>query len=153
MKDIAEFNTGKFTDFEGKEHIVTVCAYTYDGLSNERVLGIGYSITNPLDNYNEEVGKTIAKNRAMDEPAVMCYKRGFLNSELVNSILKRETEYICNNPEKFIAGYAEAKERYNKKKEIENIKSSLSDNEKILIELLKQGIDLDKCLQIAMNEN
>lgn len=153
MKDIAEFNTGKFTDFEGKEHIVTVCAYTYDGLSNERVLGIGYSITNPLDNYNEEVGKTIAKNRAMDGPAVMCYKRGFLNSELVNSILKRETEYICNNPEKFIAGYAEARKKYYNKMEIEKLKNSLTENENTLVNILKQGVDLDKCLKIVLNEN
>ena len=90
MKDIAEFNTGKFIDFEGKEHIVTVCAYTCDGFPNERVLGIGYSITNPLDSYDEEVGKQIAKNRAVDNSAVISYKRGFLNSELINGILKTE---------------------------------------------------------------
>lgn len=70
-----------------------------------RKLSIGYSIYNPNDTYDPELGTRIALHRAKKTP--FCYITsefgGEFNKETVEALLKVKGEYIAKNIEDFIS--------------------------------------------------
>lgn len=81
----------------------------YDDLSvtwfdKERVLRIGYSLCNPLDSYDENIGFKIANHRAYSQPFTYMVARftGEFNEETTEAIMDVKAKYICENIDKFI---------------------------------------------------
>lgn len=70
----------------------------------QRVLNIGYTIYCPLDEYNEQIGLKIARNRSKTHPFCTMYSTfgGEFNEETVKAIMNVKAEYIKNNFDKFI---------------------------------------------------
>lgn len=176
-QDIAEYLVDSFVDFKGDVHQVVLCALSQspesidsdnlmvawsDGETVDdsadifhdvfRMVSLGIAICCPADKkvFSEEIGKKIALNRAEKEvPKFVSIFPGVVNTTLVRAFLSQEMEFIKKNPEQFIVGYAEAKERYNKKVNFEKTIENLSEAEATIVEHAMKGVDILKCAKLA----
>ena len=108
---------------------------TDDYLCNvTKALRLGISMCNPTDEFNEKVGalKAIARARE-NEPSLLSVDPGTINTKVVRALLEQEAEYLKNNPENFIEGYADMKARYEKCKEMEAMAENFSETEKAVV--------------------
>ncbi len=130
IEEKVEVLQDRIIDFAGMEHPFVLAA-----LVEERHLSLGLSICHPDDKFDEKVGILKAIGRARYNPvAITVGKKGYLEITLIRAFLNQESEYIKRNPEAFIPGYKEAKEKYMKKKEMESIKNNFSEIERIVVE-------------------
>ena len=176
-QDIAEYLVDSFVDFKGDVHQVVLCALSQspesidsdnlmvawsDGETVDdsadifhdvfRMVSLGIAICCPADKkvFSEEIGKKIALNRAEKEvPKFVSLFPGVVNTTLVRAFLSQEMEFIKKNPEQFIVGYAEAKERYDKKVNFEKTIRNLSETEASIVEHAIRGVDILKCAKLA----
>lgn len=176
-QDIAEYLVDSFVDFKGDVHQVVLCALSQspesidsdnlmvawsDGETVDdsadifhdvfRMVSLGIAICCPADKkaFSEEIGKKIALNRAEKEvPKFVSLFPGVVNTTLVRAFLSQEMEFIKKNPEQFIVGYAEAKERYNKKVNFDKTIQNLSEAEATIVEHAMKGVDILKCAKLA----
>ena len=176
-QDIAEYLVDSFVDFKGDVHQVVLCALSQspesidsdnlmvawsDGETVDdsadifhdvfRMVSLGIAICCPADKkaFSEEIGKKIALNRAEKEiPKFVSIFPGVVNTTLVRAFLSQEMEFIKKNPEQFIVGYAEAKERYDKKVNFDKTIQNLSEAEATIVEHAIKGVDILKCAKLA----
>ena len=176
-QDIAEYLVDSFVDFKGDVHQVVLCALSQspesidsdnlmvawsDGETVDdsadifhdvfRMVSLGIAICCPADKkvFSEEIGKKIALNRAEKEvPKFVSIFPGVVNTTLVRAFLSQEMEFIKKNPEQFIVGYAEAKERYDKKVNFDKTIQNLSEAEAAIVEHAMKGVDILKCAKLA----
>lgn len=176
-QDIAEYLVDSFVDFKGDVHQVVLCALSQSPKSIDsdnlmvvwsdgetvdesadiyhdvfRAVRLGIAICCPADKkvFSEEIGKKIALNRAEKEiPKFVSLFPGVINTTLVRAFLSQEMEFIKKNPEQFIVGYAEAKERYDKKVNFEKTIENLSEAEATIVEHAMKGVDILKCAKLA----
>ena len=176
-QDIAEYLVDSFVDFKGDVHQVVLCALSQSPESIDsdnlmvawsddetvddsadifhdvfRMVSLGIAICCPADKkvFSEEIGKKIALNRAEKEvPKFVSIFPGVVNTTLVRAFLSQEMEFIKKNPEQFIVGYAEAKERYDKKINFEKTIQNLSEAEATIVEHAMKGVDILKCAKLA----
>ena len=104
-----------------------------------KVLRLGISICNPTDAFNEEVGirKAIARARN-SEPVLYASNLGIINTRVVKAVLEQEAEYLKNNPENFISGYADMRDRYLTRQKMETMKNEFSELENKVVEGLQK---------------
>ena len=78
--------------------------YVVDGFLLYTSLNIGYSICSHEDVFNEDIGISIAKERAETEPISIVSSRGKydLSNDTIMDILDNKVKYIIENIEKFI---------------------------------------------------
>ena len=88
----------------------------YVAIHNDVVkrVSLGFSVCNPEDTFNEELGKTIALGKAEKRPTGVLYatKAGMINTDLVESLITQEMQHFENNPGAVLAGYDKAKAAY-----------------------------------------
>lgn len=74
-------------------------------------LRLGWAICNPVDTFNEEIGKQIAIGRARKNGTAALYatKLGYINTKVVRAFLEQEAEFFMENPATMIAGYKRKK--------------------------------------------
>lgn len=124
---------GNKWQFEADRYLEEECTEYIENFS--KVLYIGISICNPVDKYNEKIGYNKALSRARNSnPVMYVTKSGFISTAVVKALLKQEAEYIKSNPGQYIAGYNNSKEKYLKKKQIEELKNNFSPIEKTIVE-------------------
>lgn len=116
-----DYREGSFVDFEGKYHYFVVCAVLRESTIFEnvtRVLSFGVSFCNPVDKYNNELGKKIAYGKSVSDrnTNVLLGRAGLLNIEAVKYILDNETNHVKQYPEQYSVSYAKAKDKYEKAK-------------------------------------
>lgn len=150
----------KFVDYAGKEHQFVIVAtkvalkntdYDYpfavkvangagEVLGDVQVgLQIGVSICNPVDEFSEKVGILKAAARAKNSDIVLYAAHpGQMSDNLIRTYLAQEAGYIKENPEKYIKGYNDAKARFLKHQEMENVKENFTDIEKVIVEGVKK---------------
>ena len=144
-----------FVDFEGKTHKFIIAAVK-TSLKNEYNdipeviqstgimkissvevpigLKIGVSICNPDDKYDENLGVIKAVGRAIkSNPVLYALHSGQLGDKLIHTFLAQEVEYIKKNPEKYIKGYNNAKDKYNLDKEMQQLYNNFTDIEKLIV--------------------
>lgn len=132
---MTQFAFGEFTDYKGQVHKFVVAGVVrksaphswvdtndsnywagesdieYGDKDLEKFLSIGISICNPLDPYNEEIGKLQAKGRALKprKPELVremhVTKGGMLSKEMVECAINITAKAIKNDPGQFIKGY------------------------------------------------
>ena len=156
MKEHVNVLKDSFVDYAGKTHHFVIAAVTNDLMNEEgqvpliiredcaivdvvatakKGISLGVSICNPEDQFVEKVGVLKAVARARNSEAVLYVTDpGYINKTLVEAFLKQEAEYLKNNPEAYITGYNEAKERYLKNQKMKNLKENFSEVEKIVVE-------------------
>lgn len=138
VKNRIEYRIGEFTDFAGRprKYIVAavselvncglVTTMTDDvKLTMEEVvkkLSLGFSICDPNDEWNEELGKRIALGKAIKRPTRVMYAShaGMINTEVVNALINQEMEFLEKNPETVFKGYETAKKKWLDSQEINN---------------------------------
>lgn len=109
--------TDSFIDYAGIERKFIVVAVASKTGPLTKTFGIGFSICNPVDEFNEEIGKQIAINKALNKDNkltayVNC--NGFLTPRIIDTIVDQEIEYFKNKPSAHIPGYFEMQEKYEK---------------------------------------
>lgn len=74
-----------------------------------KCLVFGLSVCDPRDAFDEELGKRIAKGKALKAKSrfgvIFSSKPGMINSEMVKATLLQEATFFKSNPEAYIAGY------------------------------------------------
>ena len=161
MKEVVTYGKGEFVDYLGETHPFIVAAVSTTNVTNEgetlwlslydeygpldeeplnKALFIGIAVCNPKDEFDEEKGKTIAYNKAVNaknlhHPAMF-------------------TTRVKKDPGSVIAGYDFAKKKYLKKieddkfvqnssKELVNLASSIKNLSK------EDKKNLDKLIDIV----
>ena len=152
MKEHVNVLKDSFVDYAGRTHHFVIAAVT-NGLVDEyghsplivqkdasftcveKGIRIGISICNPEDEFVEKIGvlKAVARARN-DQPVLYVTDPGYINETLVEAFLKQEAEYLKSNPDSYIQGYNDSKERYLKRKKMEGLKENFSEVEKIVVE-------------------
>ena len=114
-----------------------------------KAICLGISICNPTDTFDEKVGALKAAARARNaEPVLYASNPGIINTKVVRALLEQEAEYLKNNPENFIKGYADSKARYITRRKMEAMKGQFSDIENQVVEgLHKDPRFLDNAMQ------
>ena len=173
-QDIAVYLTDSFVDFEGKEHQIVACALSQspetqdlkigwvdEGIIDEdgdlyhsvyRMVTIGIAVCNPIDKYDIETGKRIARHKAEnieDLPRIYTTSKGIITSELVHAFLKQQIRFFKENPGTFIAGYDKAKERFLNRKTVESTIQTLTPEERVVFDMAVRGVDLSKYSDLA----
>lgn len=165
MKEVVEYLCDSFIDFLGKEHKFVLCAVSrvnkdieiYDGsvgdyVESARVLTLGCSICNLNDDYDEELGKKIAYNRAISDkflPTIVSTLPGVINTAVVTALLRQEADYIKRDPNCVIPGYNEKAKKLKAKKEAEEDYKLLTAEEQLVVECARRGLDLNRYAELA----
>ena len=175
MKERVAYKEGKFTDYSGIERPFVIAAVSVENTLNlnfgdeefkikNKGVYFGISVLHPTDLgykklkeedpdsaktpiYSLEVGKVIAKNKAVNEKTcinyIECEDPGLLSSSVIESMLEQQARYFISNPSKYLAGYEKARITYNFNKLGGDIKEAeLKDKKKELEKLEKQLQDL-----------
>lgn len=125
-KERVEFYIDSFTDEFGQIRNFVIAAiseqfdepsdvFTYDwNQTNQEVvkgLKLGFAICNPVDEFDANLGCTIAEGRARknSEYALLSTQLGYINTTMVRAFLEQEAEYFKDNPERYIKGYKRMK--------------------------------------------
>lgn len=164
MKEVVEYLCDSFVDFLGKEHKFVLCALSqvkedveiYDGetgsyFESARTLTLGCSICNLNDDYDEELGKKIAYNRAKSEkfiPTLVSTLPGVINTAVVKALLRQEADYIKRDPNCVIPGYNDRKKKIEAHDAAVAEYDKLSDVEKAVVLFAKEN-DLTHYAEIA----
>lgn len=100
-----------------------------------KIVRLGISMCNPADTFNEKVGIHKATARAKKaNPTLYASDPGVINTRVVRALLEQEAEYLKHNPENFITGYAEMRDRYLTRQKMEAMKENFSDLENKVVE-------------------
>lgn len=178
-QDVVEYMTDSFVDFNGVERKIVACALSQtpepsdDGYNlcigwtdaegntdiddNDfapvyRVVTVGIAVCNPVDKYDEEVGKKTAYNKALHDPkcpTIITKDKGVASRALVAAFMRQEVEFTKSNPERIIAGYNRKKERFDKREKIRKEFSKLSEAEQHIVQLAQSGVDILKYVELA----
>lgn len=116
--------TDSYIDSEGKLHYFVIAAISTlftednepslilddeDNVVCDAIKGVklGFSICNPEDTFNEELGKAIAIGRARKNriPALIATSKGYINSTLIDAFLRQEAEYLKKDPSSYKTNY------------------------------------------------
>ena len=135
------------------EYDLTLQKGVYFGISvvhpsdvgTKKIIKDGKELDVPI--YNLEVGKTIARNKALKPETninfVLAYNSGILGSSVIEAMLEQEAKYFITNPSRYLAGYEKARIKYNfeklngldKEKELSNKKAEVEKLEKEIEDL------------------
>ena len=154
MKEKIVTVISEFTDFRGKIHKFVVAAISMpvyaeidiydedkviDWTDAYKVVKLGVAVCNPVDEYDEEKGKTIAINKARNNTDYALYATlpGMINTAVINALIYQEIGFIKNNPAKVIPGYLEEKKKFEKRQEFANKLAELTEEEKTVYEAIK----------------
>ena len=91
--------------------------------------------------------KAVARARN-SRPVLYSSNSGAINTGVVKALLTQEAQYLKNNPENFIPGYADMRDRYLARQKMEAMNEGFSDLENQVVEgLQKDPKFLDNAMQ------
>lgn len=151
-----QYYTDFFIDFNGKKHFFTICAYSvelsqnsalYTQLGISKKVSLGVAICNPVDEFDETIGKMLASSRAESGNIVMyANKKGCINTKVVSAFLMQEAQYIKNNPGYYIKGYEVTKKANVIKAKVAEELNNASPRGKEIYKYLTENIKLFKVI-------
>ena len=155
------YKHGTFTDYKGTEIEFTLAAVSipkdcvvFSADSNEslicpKVLSIGAAFRNPHDAPDDILGENVAYGKAISrtDHMLITSDKGLINTRGVEAILEQEAAYIQVNPGRYIAGYDSAKKKYEEAKAEQEYLDSLTDQEKLAIDVMARTKEPDKFLK------
>ena len=168
MKEVVEYLSDSFIDFEGKEHKFVLCAvsrvnedielyFNNDNGFEEvvRTLTVGCSVCNLSDEFDEELGKKIAYGRtSLDKyvPDLVSTVPGVINTAVVKALLRQEADYIKRDPNHIIPGYNEKMKKVQRENTAKAQYAALTPEEKTVVNFLKNTPELmNEYANIAKN--
>lgn len=176
-QDIAIYVVDSFTDFAGKEHKLVACALSQSpineshtlrlGWANKdnrlnsrdrlyydiyRMVTVGIAICNPSDEFDLEVGKRIAYNKAANIeglPRLYTTDKGVITQQLVDTFIQQQIQFVKENPASLIPGYKEAEADYKATQAAQQEISTLKGQDKEIFNLAVKGFDFKKYINLA----
>jgi hypothetical protein len=148
--------TDSFIDFAGIERKFVVAAVSTKTGPLTKTLGIGFSVCNPADTFNEEIGKQIAINKALHKDNkltayVNC--NGFITPKMIDTLIEQEIEYFKNKPSAHIPGYFEMQEKYEKEVAFtKDIEMLFKNHEDVIQKVLNFNFEEKELLVKLLNE-
>lgn len=151
-----EYIVDSFKDFTGKERqfvMAAVSIYNETDVfveendvpvdNDAKVLSIGVSVCRPNDEFNETIGKVIAKGKATKhrDHALYATDAGLINETMVKALLQQEVRYFKTNPGRYLAGYDSDAEKFRRRAEIKEHIDSLDDEAKTAFNWLVKATD------------
>lgn len=137
-----------FVDYRGDEHKFMIAAVSipeddcdivfysdnfYDAkIPIAKSLRIGYAICHPNDEWDEELAYKMAVGRAKKarDNGIFVTHGGYINTNVVSSLLIKEALYLKANPGLYIKGYNEDQAKYLKAKKLQEETNILTDSQK-----------------------
>jgi hypothetical protein len=124
--------------YEISEYIDDYGCNNYFGTASKAV-SLGISICHPTDTFDESVGSLRATARARkNTPILFAIDNEALNGEVIRALLRQKADYVKNNPENYIPGYADMKARYLTRKHMEELEKNFTPIEKEVISNLQK---------------
>lgn len=146
-----------FIDFSGTERKFVVAAVAQKSGPLTKAFGIGFSICNPADEFNEEIGTQIAVNKALKQDnKLFAYVNcnGFLTPEVVNLLIDQEITYFKRKPSSHIAGYNTMKEKYERDEEAQrNMTNFINNYGEIMQKIMNLNKNEKQLVLKLINEN
>ena len=149
-----------FIDYKGAEIEFTLAAVSIpteaviivDGKPmavSTKMLSVGAAFRHPNDAPDDVLAEEIAYGKAMarKEHTFFATDNGMVNTAVVEATLNQEAAYIKMNPGRYIASYDRAKERYLAAKAKEDYLKSLTEEQKLAIDVVARIGNLDKFLE------
>jgi len=124
-----------------------------------KTLFFGVSICNPKDielgQYNEELGKKIAYNRALSPKVIRSFVAvsdpSFITKEMMEALLQKQVDNVKAHPEDYIKDYLKAKEKWEQRQKAEKEFGALTVPEQITVRTIsRKTVDLKKLARIAI---
>lgn len=158
MKERVEFRIDSFIDYTGIERKFVMAAVSLEtdaevyeendcwedeATCAPKKLSLGVSVCRPDDEFDEELGKTIALGKARKSTAHTLFSTdtGLINRGVVNALLDQEVAFFKQCPGKYIAGYNVEKEAYEEGCRMVEAESNLSDEERVCLNTLLTSPD------------
>lgn len=176
MKRYVEYLVDSFIDFRNVEHKFVIaslsqttpddvylttfdedgCEYeVYGDCDIKKSLSIGIAICNPEDEFNELTGKAKALGKAENAtPVLFASKPGVINTTMVRALMQQEANYLKQNPELYIKGYADAKKKYEQHQKDIELLQNLNEEEQQVYEFLITSSDesFNKVMYLASKD-
>lgn len=132
-----------FTDYAGNKREFTMAAVSIQDECIDKCVSIGVAAKRVDDTFDAELGKTIAKGKAIKHRTFALYATdpGLINTTMVEALLKQEANYFKQNPGRYLAGYDKDKQTYETNKKAAEILSNMSENAKKAIEFIVNASD------------
>lgn len=155
--EILQTVVDSFVDFAGVERKFVVAAVAAKRGPLFKKFGIGFSICNPADEFNEEIGTQIAVNKALHKDnKLVSYVNcnAFITPLVVNELINQEIAYFKAKPSSHIAGYntmkAKHEQNINKFNKVQNM---VNNHGQVIQEILKFSDEEKQLLAEMLNEN
>ena len=176
-QDIAIYKVDSFVDYAGREHKLVACALSQSPDNSERTLKVGWAdvkdvlcsdchiyndvyrlvtlgiaICNPEDEFDLEVGKKTAYNKAAhreDLPRLYATSKGMITQDLVEAFINTQLKFYKENPEALIPGYNEAARKYKLIQQAKADIANLTGDDKVIFDLAVKGVNFMKSLDLA----
>lgn len=120
-----------------------------EAVDSPKILSLGLAVCREGDTWDEELGKKIAYNKAIKrrDHVLATTDSGIINTKVVEAIAEQEAAYMQVNPGRYIAGYDESKKKYFLEKSRVEYLNSLTQKEKLAIEVMASVKEPDKFLE------
>ena len=169
-KPIPTYLVDSFTDYAGNERKFVACALSYSPedvyeiiniepdsyienvMTVDRILSFGIAICHPDDEFDLEIGKQIAYGKALkqnDRFKLYVPCESMINRDLAEAFIKQQVKFFKNDPELFIKGYNNAKNKFLKNKHLVEQINNFTSEELLIFQLALKNFDFDKYILLA----
>lgn len=158
--DYIDFKLGTFEDFKGDERLIIACSISEsveEGLIAQwkeidgsevpllRAFKVGIAVYNPADDFDLEVGKKHALEKANNSYPILFTTTGsVINEDVTVALLNNAIKEFAKHPETIIPNYKENAAKYAKIKASQDYIDNGDENTDAVIKMINNGIDVKK---------
>lgn len=154
--EILQTVVDSFIDFAGVERKFVVAAVATKEGPLFKKFGIGFSVCNPADEFNEKIGIQIAVNKALHKDnKLVSYVNcnAFITPLIVEQLINQEIAYFKVKPASHIAGYNTLKEKYESgKKAYDDMTNFINNHGDIMQQIINFNENEKQIVLKLMNE-
>ena len=152
------YKVDEFIDYAGntRKFVIAAVSIQSNGLINaydneqddfvvvnnyEKILSVGISVCRPSDEFDENLGVTIAEGKAIknQDHAMYISDGGLVNNKLVDALLEQEAEFFKKDPGYYLAGYNNDAKKYQENKSLKEYEKTLEGDAKVTYNYLKSA--------------
>lgn len=158
--DYVDFKLGTFEDFKGNERLIVACSISetvekglvaqWGGLDDLgvpllRAFKVGIAVYNPTDEFDLEVGKKHALEKANSSYPILFTTTGsVINEDVTVALLDNAIKEFAKHPETVIPNYKENAAKYAKIKASQDYIDNGNEDTDAVIDMINKGVDVKK---------
>lgn len=156
--DYVDFKLGTFKDFKGNERLIIACSISepvekgliaqWEGLDGSevpllRAFKVGIAVYNPTDEFDLEIGKKHALEKANNSYPILFTTTGsVINENVTIALLDNVIKEFSKHPETVIPNYKENAAKYAKIKESQDYINKGGTDTDVVFDMIDRGIDV-----------